>query len=413
MIDAILLSVVTNKFVTTQRRLQSLPPPHQNPRRRRAISWISRSKKSPALKDIKTFVKFPLYLYKNNPYYVPNLLSDDLNTFRRDKNPAFETCQARYWLAYRGDQLVGRVAAILNRPHIQKWGQAYLRFGWLDFIDDPQVSAALLQAVEGWAKQLGMSAVHGPLGFTDLDREGMLVEGFEELATMSTWYNYPYYPVHMQALGYVKDIDWVEYEITMPAEPERRVARLADIVQKRNNFRLLEMKHKRELLVHARELFQLLQDEYTPLYGTVPLTSRQVEAYISQYFGFVKPEFVPIVVNDKDEMVAFGIALPSLSHALQKSHGRLFPFGFIYLLNALRKNDRADLYLVAVKLEYRGSGANAMLMNSMYTVFRKLGVRKVETNPELETNHLVQGQWKYFETRQHKRRRIFIKQIGI
>ena len=363
-------------------------------------------------KDLKAFIHFPFTLYRDNPYWVPNLVSDDMNTLRKDKNPAFETCEARYWLAYRDGVIVGRVAAILNHPHIEKWGQRYMRFGWLDFIDDPQVSSALLQTVEAWAKEAGMSALHGPLGFTDMDREGMLVEGFNELATMATNYNHPYYPGHMEKLGYTKDIDWVEYEITLPAQPDERIARMADIVMRRNKFRLLEVKNKKELLTHAKELFHLLENEYKQLYGTVPLTPKQVDAYISQYFGFVEPEFIPMVYNEKNEMVAFGVALPSLSRALQKGHGELFPFGFLYLLNALRKNDRADLYLVAVRSVDRGSGANAILMNSMYEVFRKLGVKKIETNPELETNHLVQGQWKYFETRQHKRRRVFIKQLG-
>jgi hypothetical protein len=363
------------------------------------------------LKDLKAFIHFPFTLYRGNPYWVPNLVSDDLNTLRRDKNPAFETCEARYWLAYRDGAIIGRVAAILNHPHIEKWGQRYMRFGWLDFIDDPQVSAALLGVVEAWAKEAGMTAVHGPLGFTDMDREGMLVEGFEELATMATYYNYPYYPTHMASLGYTKDIDWVEYEISMPAKPDEKIARMAAIVAKRNKIRLLEVKNKKELLRHAKELFELLENEYKKLYGTVPLTPKQVEAYIAQYFGFVTPDFIPMVFNEKNEMVAFGIGLPSLSRALQKSHGQLFPFGFIYLLNALKRNDRADLYLVAVKSEYQGSGANALLMDSMYEVFRKLGVKKIETNPELETNQLVQGQWKYFETRQHKRRRAFIKQL--
>ena len=363
-------------------------------------------------KDLNAFIEFPFKLYRDNPYWVPNLVSDDRNTLRRDKNPAFETCEARYWLATRDGNIVGRVAAIINHPHIKKWGQRYMRFGWLDFIDEPQVSTALLQTVEAWAKETGMTAVHGPLGFTDMDREGMLVEGFEELATMATYYNHAYYPAHMGKLGYTKDIDWVEYEINMPVEPDERIARMAAIVMKRNKLKLLELRNKQALMEHAKELFKLIEDEYKNLYGTVPLTPKQVDAYISQYFGFVTPDFVPMVYNDKNEMVAFGIGLPSLSRALQKSHGRLFPFGFIHLLTALKKNDRADLYLVAVKSEYRGSGANAILMNSMYEVFRKLGVRKIETNPELETNHLVQGQWKYFETRQHKRRRVFIKQIG-
>jgi GNAT superfamily N-acetyltransferase len=364
-----------------------------------------------SLRELKAFIRFPIRLYRDNPYYVPALVSDELNTLRRDKNPAFETCQARYWLAVRDGSIVGRVGAILNHPHIQKWGQRYLRFGWLDFIDDPQVSGALLQTVEAWAKEAGLAAVHGPLGFTDMDREGMLVEGFGELATMITLYNHPYYPAHLEKLGYAKDIDWVEYEISMPVEPDEKIARMAAIVMKRNKFHLLEVRNKKELLLHAKELFQLLENEYKILYGTVPLTPRQVDAYIDQYFGLIQPEFVPMVFNEKNEMVAFGIALPSLSRALQKARGELFPFGFIYLLNALRKNERADLYLVAVKSEYRGSGANAILMNSMYEVFRKLGVRKVETNPELETNQLVQGQWKYFETRQHKRRRVFIKNL--
>jgi GNAT superfamily N-acetyltransferase len=369
-------------------------------------------KEATTLKDLKAFIHFPIQLYKDNPYYVPTLISDDLNTLRKDKNPAFETCEARYWLAYRDGTIVGRVAAILNHPHIEKWGQRYMRFGWLDFIDDPQVSAALFQRVEAWAKETGMTAVHGPLGFTDMDREGMLVEGFNELATLATYYNHSYYPAHMEALGYAKDIDWVEFEISMPAEPDEKLARMAAIVSKRSKLRLLEVHNKKELMTHAKELFRLLEDEYKQLYGTVPMTPKQVDAYIDQYFGFVSPEFIPIVYNEKDEMVAFGIAIPSLSRALQKSHGQLFPFGFIYILNALKKNDRADLYLVAVKSEYRGSGANAILMNSLYDVFRRMGIEKIETNPELETNQLVQGQWKYFDTRQHKRRRVFIKQVG-
>jgi len=363
-------------------------------------------------KDLKAFVNFPFTLYRGNPYWVPNLVSDDLNTLGKEKNPAFETCDARYWLAYRDGKIVGRVAAILNHPHLEKWDQKYMRFGWLDFIDDPAVSEALLKTVEDWAKEKGLVAVHGPLGFTDMDREGMLVEGFDELATMATYYNHPYYPVHMEKLGYIKDIDWVEYEISMPSEPDEKIARMADIVQRRNKLHMAELKNKKELLSYAHELFELLEEEYKKLYGTVPLTKRQVDSYINQYFGFVTPDFIPLVMDENNKMVAFGIGLPSLSKALRKSNGRLFPFGFIQFLQALQKNDRADLYLIAVKSEYQGKGVNAMLMNSMYQTFLKLGVKKIETNPELETNHLVQGQWKYFETRQHKRRRVFIKHVS-
>lgn len=363
------------------------------------------------LKELKQFIRFPLELYRGNPYYVPTLLFDDLNTLRRDKNPAFEHCEAHYWLAYHGKKIVGRVAAILNRLHIEKWNERYMRFSWIDFIDDEEVSAALLGKVEAWAKETGMQAVHGPLGFTDMDREGMLVEGFDELATLATIYNYPYYPKHLERLGYGKDTDWMEYEIQVTAEPNETIARIADIALRRNKLKMLEIRSKKELLPYAPELFRLLGDEYKHLYGFVPLTDRQVEAYIKQYFGFVTPDFVPVVLDQDGRMVAFGITMPSLSKALQKSRGELFPFGFIHLLRALRRNDRADLYLVAVRSEYQGKGVNAILMNRMHRVFSRIGVRCVETNPELETNANVQGQWKYYEKRQHKRRRCFIKHL--
>ncbi|HEY9076053.1 MAG TPA: GNAT family N-acetyltransferase [Anaerolineaceae bacterium] len=364
-----------------------------------------------SLKDLRAFIRFPLSLYRNHPCYVPALFVDDYETLRRDKNPAFEDCQARYWMAYRDNVPVGRIAAILNRKHIEKWNQPYMRFSWFDFIDDPAVPEALLETVENWAREEGMEAVHGPLGFTDLDREGMLVEGFNELATLSTFYNYPYYPQHMARLGYVKDIDWMEYEISMPAEPPETIAKAAGIVAKRYGLKLLEVKKKKELLAYAPELFEILNEEYQHLYGTVPLSKKQVDLYIRQYFGFITPDFVPIVVDGNGKMIAFGITLPSLSRALQKGRGELLPFGFLHLLKALRKNDRADLYLVAIRKEYQGRGVNALLMMKMFEVFRKMGIQKIETNPELETNQAVQTQWKYFDKRQHKRRRIFIKRI--
>ena len=287
-----------------------------------------------------------------------------------------------------------------------------MRFGWIDFIDDVEVSKALMQTVEKWAQEVGMTAVHGPLGFTDMDPEGMLIEGFDELGTLITIYNHPYYPKHMAEMGYNKDIDWLEYEIIVPSKPSEKIARAAEIVMKRNNLRLLDAKNKKELLKYAPDLFRLLDSEYQHLYGFVPLTEKQMECYIDQYIGFVSPEFVPVVLDQDGQMIAFGIVLPSLSHALRKSKGRLFPIGFLYLLKALKKNNRADLYLVAVKKEYQGRGVNAILINKMNEVFNQLGIQKVESNPELETNHNVRGQWKFYETRQHKRRRCFIKHLN-
>lgn len=363
-------------------------------------------------KELRAFIRFPVDLYRNNPHYVPALFFDELNTLQKGKNPAFEHCEARYWLAYRDGHIAGRIAALLNHKHIEKWGQKYMRFGWIDFIDDEAISAALLSAVETWARETGMQAVHGPLGFTDLDREGMLIEGFDELATLATIYNHPYYPQHLEKQGYSKDIDWMEYEMTVPSQPEATIARIADISKRRYKLRLLEVHGKKELLKYADELFDILDESYAHLYGTVPLTRRQVETYVKQYFGFIQPDFVPVVLDDTGRMVAFGITIPSLSEALQKSRGRLFPFGFVHMLKALKTFDVFDLYLVAVRKEYQSKGVNAILMDRMNEVFLCLGVKKVESNPELETNANVQGQWKYYQRRQHKRRRVFLKQIS-
>lgn len=362
-------------------------------------------------RDLKKFIRFPLSLYRGHSCWVPPLLLDEMNTLRRDKNPAFEHCEARYWLAVRDGRIVGRVAAILNHLHMKKWKQRYMRFGWIDFVNDAETVSALLGVVEGWARETGMEAVHGPLGFTDLDREGMLVDGFDELGTLATIYNHPYYPEHLERAGYTKDTDWVEYEIRVPEKPHETIERIADIALRRNRLKMLDARRKKDLLPYARELFDLLDDTYKNLYGTVPLTRGQVDAYIKQYFGFIQPDFVPIVLDAEGRMVAFGITMPSLSRALQKSKGSLLPLGFLHLLRALRRNNRADLYLVAVRPEYQRKGVNAILIHKMNEVYNRIGIRMVESNPELETNRLVQEQWKFFEKRMHKRRRCYIKRL--
>jgi len=363
------------------------------------------------LRELRAFIRFPNRLYRGNPYWVPSLFMDDYQTFRRDKNPAFDYCEARYWLAYRGREIVGRIAGIYNGEHVEKWQQPYMRFGWPDFVDDPDVSAALFQQVESWAKEKGLTAVHGPLGFTDLDREGMLVEGFDEVGTMATFYNYPYYPAHLEKLGYVKDVDWMEYEIVVPPEINPTIARIADVMLRRYNLRYLEAKSKKDILPYVHQVFELLNEAYQHLYGVVPLTERQIDYYKEMYFGLISPEFVPIVLDEHDRVVAFGITMPSLSKALQKSDGQLLPFGWFHLLRAMRKMDRADLYLIGVHPEYQGKGVNAIMMNAINEVFVRRGITRAESNPELETNQNVQGQWKYYETRQHKRRRCFIKHL--
>jgi hypothetical protein len=361
--------------------------------------------------ELKKFIRFPHKVHQGDSCWVPALDFDELNTLRKDKNPAFEHCQAKYLLAYRDGEIVGRVAAIYNKLHIETWNQRYLRFGWIDFIDDPAVSDALMNAVESWAKELKLEAVHGPLGFTDLDREGLLVEGFDELATLATRHDPPYYAEHLTRMGYRKDVDWYEHEVTLPDELDEKIVRVAELSRRRYKLSVLQPKNKNELLKYAPELFEVINETYSHLYGVVHLTSKQREAYVKQYFGFVIPDLVPVVLDENGRMVAFTIAMPSLSRAIQKAHGQLLPFGFAHLLLAMNKFDRIDTYLGAVVPRLQGRGVNAIMMVSLFTACKKYGVKTVHANPQLETNQKVWEQWKYFEARQHKRRRVFIKYL--
>jgi GNAT superfamily N-acetyltransferase len=335
-----------------------------------------------------------------------------MNTLRRDKNPAFEFCEVKYWLAYKDRKIAGRIAGIINWRYVEKWQNKYARFGWIDFIDDENVSRALIESVEQWAKEKGMRAVHGPLGFTDLDYEGMLIEGFEELGTMATIYNYPYYPNHLEKYGYTKDIDWVEFEVKAPPEIPEKIDRIAAISLKKNNLRVLKVKKSKDLLPYAKDMFKVLEEAYKDLYGVVPLSEKQVDLYIKQYFGFIRPDYISIILDSNDRVAAFGITMPSLSKALQKAKGRLFPFGFLHLLKAMKNNSAIDLYLIGVRPDLQGKGVNSIIFNELHKIFIKNNVRTAETNVELETNYKVQAQWKHFTHRQHKRRRCYIKYLN-
>lgn len=362
-------------------------------------------------RDLKRFVDFPSKLYKGNPYFVPAMRMDEINTLRPEKNPAYAFCDAAYFLACREGEIVGRIGVILNKRANETWNQKRVRFTRLDFIDDAEVFDALMDTAEQWALDRGMNELHGPLGFTDMDQEGMLVEGYEELSTFITLYNHPYYLSHLTRRGYEKDVDWMEYQITVPDKPNEKVARLADIVQRKFGYRLIEFQKSKEVLPWAHQIFDLLEDAYKELYGVAPLTRDLVDAYVKQYFGFVNPDFIKLVVDQDNKLVAFGITFPSLSRALQKSDGKLFPFGFIHLLRALKKNDRLDLCLVAVKPEHQGKGVNALMMDAITRSAIKYNMKITESNPELELNEKVQSQWKFYETRQHRRRRCFVKAI--
>jgi GNAT superfamily N-acetyltransferase len=361
-------------------------------------------------RDMRAFIHFPFQLYEDNPYWVPPLLLDEWNTLDAKKNPAYHHCRVKLFLAYGGGRAVGRIAAIINDRYVEKWGNRYCRFGWFDFVDDPEVSQALLAATEEWARSQGMTAVHGPLGFTDLDREGMLIEGFDELGTMATYYNHPYYPRHMETLGYRKDVDWVEFEIKAPEEVPEKALRVQELVLKRSKLRLVHGS-KKDHLAYAHGLFDVVNEAYKELYGVVELTKEQVDSYVKQYFGFLNVDYIRIVIDENDKVVAFGLAMPSLSRALQKSRGRLFPLGFLHLLRALKKPKQIDFLLVAVLPEYQGRGLTALLMTEITANAIRNGIVSAESNPEIETNTQVQAIWKHYDSRQHKRRRGFIKEL--
>jgi len=362
-------------------------------------------------KDLGRFIKFPFKVYKKNKYWVPPLLMDEWNTLEAKKNPAFKHCRVKYFLADKDGELVGRIAGIINDRYVEKWGNKHCRFGWFDFIDDKSVSKALLEAVEEWARDNGMTAVHGPLGFTDMDGEGMLIEGFEELSTMATLYNHPYYPEHMRELGYGKDVDWVEFEVRVPEKILEKALRLQNLVLKRSKLRIVEAK-KKALIPYGKKMFELINETYSDLYGFVALTDEQIDVYIKQYFGFIHPDYVKFITDENDALIAFGIAMPSLSRALQRSKGRLFPFGFIHLLLALKFPKYIDFLLIAVRPDYQARGITAILMTEMTRNCLKNKIISAETNVELETNTQVQAIWKHYDARQHKRRRCYIKNIS-
>jgi len=369
-------------------------------------------RKVEGLRDLKRFVDFPNKLYKGNACYVPALRMDEMNTLRRDKNPAYSFCEADYFLAYRGGEIVGRVGVILNTRANETWNQKRVRITRLDFIDDAEVFDALIDTAERWARERCMEEIHGPLGFTDLDMEGMLIEGFEELGTFATIYNHPYYREHMIRRGFQKDVDWMEFQIVIPEKPNEKVARLAEIVKRKFGYRLLEFKRTKDILPWAHQMFDVLEEAYEQLYGVAPMTPELVDAYIDQYIGFANPDFIKLVVDQNDELVAFGITFPSFSRAMQKSGGRLLPFGFIPILRSIKKNDRLDLYLVGIKPEHQGKGVNALMMDAITREAIKYNMKITESNPELELNDKVQSQWKFYETRQHRRRRCFVKAVG-
>lgn len=364
--------------------------------------------------EMKTFARFGNRLYKGNKYYVPSMPFDDLNTFDKDKNGAFEFSEAEFYLAYKDGKVVGRVAAIINHKANDSWKVKQVRFGWIDFIDDIEVSTALLNAVEEFGKAHGMTQIVGPLGFTDFDPEGMLVEGFDRVSTMALIYNYPYYPEHMKKLGYYKETGWVEYRITIPdALPEQHV-RLAELVKKRYNLKVRKMtvrQIKKEN--YGRKLFKLINETYCVLYGYSLLSEKQIDQYVDTYLSLVDAKMLTFVEDADGDLIGAGISIPSLAEPLQKCNGEIFPFGWWYLLKTMfiKKPDTLDLLLIGVRPDYQNRGVNSLVFVDLFENYRKLGFKYAETNANLETNVKVQAMWDPFEKELHKRRWVFGKDL--
>jgi GNAT superfamily N-acetyltransferase len=366
--------------------------------------------------DIKKFMMFANDLYRDDPCYVPDMLSSQIADFMPRQNPAFEYCRAKCFLACRDEKIVGRIAAIYNTRACQKYGQAQLRFSHADYIDDDEVVDALFGAVEAWAAELGCSSVHGPLGFSDLDREGMLVEGFGQLSQFFVYYNHPYYLRQMERRGYRKDTDWIEHRITLPAVyPDQRLEkleRLASGITQRLNLRPAPLKGRKSIIPYVQDVFHLYNEAYMKLYGVVALSPAQINKYVKEFLPLVNERTTAILLNEKDEVVAFGVVAPSISLAQQKNRGKMFPLGWFHLLKALKgKNDTLDLLLMAVHPSLQGRGVSAAVLTRLLKFAVEDGFKFAETGPTLEDNADILAHWRFFDVVQHKRRRAFIKQL--
>lgn len=367
-----------------------------------------------SLKEMKVFARFANRLYKGNKYYVPSMPMDDLNTFNPKVNAAFEFSEADYFLAYKDGEVVGRVAAIINHKANEAWKVKQVRFGWIDFIDDLEVSAALLEAVEKFGKEHGMTQIAGPLGFTDFDPEGMLVEGFDRLSTMALIYNHPYYPEHMKKHGYYKETGWVEYRITLPEQLPENHVKFSKIIQERYGLQVRKLSRRQiRKEKYGHKLFKLINETYCVLYGYSLLSEKQIDQYVDLYLSLVDTDMLTFVEDKNGDLIGAGISIPSLSEALQKCNGEMFPFGWWHLLKTMffKKPDTLDLLLIGVRPDYQSKGVNSLIFCDLFENYKKLGFKYAETNANLETNAKVQAMWHPFEKEQHKRRWVFAKEI--
>ncbi len=362
-------------------------------------------------RDINRFFTFPIELYKDNPYYVPGLIYDEKGTFNKKKNPVYEHAESILFLAERDGEVVGRAAGIINHKLNEHQGIKDVRLSRYDIIDDLEVSRALIDKVTEWGKSKGMTRMIGPMGFSDLDKQGLLIEGFDQLGMFITLYNHPYYKDHLEALGFEKEVDWVEFKIFTPEYLDPKIERVTEIAMKRNGYKLLTFEKKKDAIPYARRAFYMYNEAFAKIYGFYPQTDAQIEALIDEFIMIVTAEYFFIVTDKDDEVIGFGLMVPSLSEAVQKSKGRLFPTGLLRIKKALKQHSILDMYLIAVKPEYLGRGVNALILNAGIKKAMESGASFAETGPELEDNMNVQTQWKTFKTEQHKRRRCYKKDI--
>ena len=361
--------------------------------------------------DLELFIKFPTELYKGNPYYVPPLINEEKSIWMKEENPALQYSEAAQFLAYKGENIVGRIAVMINHKEEKELGIRKVRFGWLDFINDIEVSKSLINTAIEYAKSKGISKIEGPMGFTNLDKAGMLTKGFDKLATMIGIYNFDYYPKHMEQLGLVKEKEWVEFEITFPDTLPDKVEKFSKLIAEKYELELVKFKAKKDILPLVDSMFKLLDDTYKNLSTYTPITEEQIKHYKEKYFKFIDKDYIVCIKDKSGSLISFAITMPSYSKALQKAKGKLFPFGWWHLLNAGKKNDRANFYLIGIHPQYQKRGVTAIIFKEIYETFKKKGVKFLETNPELEENASIQALWQDYNPINHKRRRTYSLEI--
>lgn len=361
--------------------------------------------------DLELFIKFPMELYKGNPYYVPPLINEEKSIWMKEENPALQYSEAAQFLAYKGENIVGRIAVMINHKEEKELGIRKVRFGWLDFINDIEVSKSLINTAIEYAKSKGISKIEGPMGFTNLDKAGMLTKGFDKLATMIGIYNFDYYPKHMEQLGLVKEKEWVEFEINFPDTLPDKVEKFSRLIAEKYELELVKFKAKKDILPLVDSMFKLLDDTYKNLSTYTPITEEQIEHYKEKYFKFIDKDYIVCIKDKSGSLISFAITMPSYSKALQKAKGKLFPFGWWHLLNTGKKNDRANFYLIGIHPQYQKRGVTAIIFKEIYETFKKKGVKFLETNPELEENASIQALWQDYNPINHKRRRTYSLEI--